>query len=173
MGLGANGVGKRGEPQGATFGSTEAIDAEQYSRSRIWRSAVRMQKRRLPSLHRGHYEGAVIDAPWTFHAPKLFIWCAPHQRHACNSERGQVMQGGPGFHTYRLPMLSCATAAVVHAGVAWRCCSLPWSSTTPAGREKPLTSGLFLLNDLCHCICCSCNCVALARLQRAAETSRS
>ena len=78
LGLGANGLGRREDPRDAdTFGSTDAGDAEQHSRSRIWRSAVRMQKRksRLPSFHKGRYEGAVIDAPWSYHAPKLFIWC--------------------------------------------------------------------------------------------------
>ena len=81
LGMSATGLGKGGEPQDATtFGSTDAGSPEQHSRSRIWRSAARMQQRRsrLPSLHRGHYEGAVIDAPWSYHAPKLFVWCGAH-----------------------------------------------------------------------------------------------
>jgi hypothetical protein len=50
-------------------GAHAAAGAEPGCKQRLWRP-------RLPLLRKGHYTGAVIDAPWTYHAPKLILWCA-------------------------------------------------------------------------------------------------
>lgn len=126
MGLGVMGQGKGQEPQDAAFGSTDSGSAEQHSRSRIWRSAVRMQKRksRLPSLHRGHYQGAVIDAPWSYHAPKLLIWCD-------RSQFAPAQQGWCFISACMANACCCLLerALLMGAGAAWRSCSLCSSST--------------------------------------------
>lgn len=40
----------------------------------IWARGLTQEQVRLKGLRSGHYEGAVIDAPWIFHAPKLIVW---------------------------------------------------------------------------------------------------
>jgi hypothetical protein len=58
--------------------STEFKDwrAFQSSRTNIWKRGLLVHKHTIPPLRKGHYVGAVIDAPWTYHAPKLIVWCA-------------------------------------------------------------------------------------------------
>ena len=54
----------------ATFGTWRAAAS---SNKAIWTGGLQAQKRHHKGL-RGHYEGAVIDAPWTLHLPKLIVW---------------------------------------------------------------------------------------------------
>lgn len=51
--------------------------AFQSSKTRIWRQGIRVHKHTFPPMRKGHYEGAIIDAAWVYHAPKLIIWCVP------------------------------------------------------------------------------------------------
>ena len=53
-----------------TFGTWRAAIS---SNKAIWTGGLQAQKHHHKGL-RGHYEGAVIDAPWTLHLPKLIVW---------------------------------------------------------------------------------------------------
>lgn len=68
--------------------AAKGADAQLAGKSQIWRSTLHahdsMPHTRnsgpaklswLRSMHKGQFSGAVIDAPWSYHAPKLIIWC--------------------------------------------------------------------------------------------------
>ena len=45
-------------------------EAVQHSRHGGWR----VEQLCYCPVRKGHYEDAVIDRPWTYHAPKLILW---------------------------------------------------------------------------------------------------
>ena len=61
---------ERARDGSATFRSWRAAVS---SNKAIWTGGLQAQKRHRKGLQ-GHYEGAVIDAPWTLHLPKLIVW---------------------------------------------------------------------------------------------------
>lgn len=42
--------------------------------SAIWAKGPTRERHSVKGVRAGHYEGAVIDAPWTVHLPKLIVW---------------------------------------------------------------------------------------------------
>ena len=42
----------------------------------LWAGGTRQKRHGIkgPGLRGGRFEGAVIDAPWLFHLPKLVVW---------------------------------------------------------------------------------------------------
>ena len=58
----------------------KGASAQLAGKSQVWRGTLHARPGSSTSwprsLRMGQYSGAVIDAPWSLHAPKLILWCA-------------------------------------------------------------------------------------------------